>query len=160
MESQHIAELLERVMTGDPWHGPSVARVLEGVTAAQAASVPPGNAHSIWELVLHMTGWTREVTARLGGRAAQEPPEGDWPETGPVTNERWQAAQAALFAAHDELGTAIRRFDSGRLTQPVLDFRNSAMGTGLSHYLTLHGIVQHTVYHSGQIAIVKRLLGG
>jgi hypothetical protein len=30
----------------------------------------------------------------------------------------------------------------------------------LSHYLTLHGIVQHTVYHSGQIAIVKRLLGG
>jgi uncharacterized damage-inducible protein DinB len=151
---------MERVMTGDPWHGPSVARVLEGVTATQAATRPPGNAHSIWELVLHMTGWAREVTARLGGRAAQEPSEGDWPEIGRMTNEGWQAAQAALFAAHDELGAAIRRFDSDRLDQPVLDFRNSAMGTGLSHYLTLHGIVQHTVYHSGQIAIVKRLLGG
>jgi uncharacterized damage-inducible protein DinB len=160
MESKHIAELLDRVMTGDPWHGPSVERVLDGVTTAQAASRPPGGAHSIWELVLHMTGWAREVTARLGGRAAQEPSEGDWPEIGQATSDRWQAARAALFAAHDELGAAIRRLDSGRLTQPVLDFRNSAMGTGLSHYLTVHGIVQHTVYHSGQIAIVKRMLTG
>jgi hypothetical protein len=160
MESQYIAELLERVMTGDPWHGPSVASLLEGVTVDQAAGRPPGNAHSIWELVLHMTGWAREVTARLGGRAAQEPPEGDWPTVGPATPERWQAAQSALFAAHEELGTAIRRFDSSRLNQPVLDFRSSAMGTGLSHYLTVHGIVHHTVYHSGQIAIVKRVLSG
>jgi uncharacterized damage-inducible protein DinB len=160
MESKHIAELLQRVMTGDPWHASSVARILEDVTADQAATRPPGNAHSIWELVLHMTGWAREVTARLGGRAAAEPPEGDWPAIGATTSERWQAARSALFAAHDELSAAIRALDASRLVEPVLDFRDSAAGTGLSHYLTVHGIVHHAVYHSGQIAVLKRVLGG
>ena len=30
------------------------------------------------------------------------------------------------------------------------------MGTGVTYYELLHGIVQHDVYHSGQIAILKK----
>ncbi len=159
MESKDIAELIERVMTGDPWHGPNVQHVLQGLAPDRAALRPPGNAHSVWELVLHMTGWAREVTARLGGRAAQEPPEGDWPEVGDPGLERWKAAQSALFAAHRDLANAVRTLDDSRLAAPVLDFRDNALGTGLSHDLTLHGLVHHTVYHAGQIAILKRTLG-
>lgn len=158
-ESSNIAELIERVMTGDPWHGPSVTKVLEGVTPDAAAWRPPGNAHCIWELVLHMTGWAREVTARLGGRAAQEPEAGDWPEIGEAANERWFRAQSALFAAHRELADAIRHLDDAALARPVLDFRNDALGTGLSHYVTLHGVLQHTIYHAGQMAMLRRLRG-
>jgi uncharacterized damage-inducible protein DinB len=158
VESQNIVELIERVMTGDPWHGPSVRRVLEGVTFDVAARRPPGNAHSIWELVVHMTGWTREVTKRLRGRDAQEPDAGDWPEIGEPTADRWRAAQQMLFAAHEELATVIRGVSADRLSQPVRDFRDNALGTGLSHYLTLHGIVHHTVYHAGQIAMLQRIL--
>jgi uncharacterized damage-inducible protein DinB len=160
MEVNDIADLIERVMTGDPWHGPNVERVLDGVTHDQAARRPPGGAHSIWELVLHMTGWAREVTARLGGRAAQDPEVGDWPEVTDTTADRWRADQAALFAAHRELIDAVQRMDTDALTRPVIDFRNSSLGTGMSHYLTLHGIVHHTVYHSGQIAMLKRMWPG
>ena len=157
-EPVEIADLIERVMSGDPWHGPSVKKVLDGVTAAAAAKKTVPNAHSIWELVIHMTGWTREVAARLGGRAAQEPEAGDWPEIGEPSEARWREAQAALFAAHRELAAAIRRLDPDTLPRPVRDFRDDALGTGLSHYLTLHGLVHHTLYHSGQIAILKRSL--
>jgi len=159
METTQIAELIDRVMTGDPWHGPSVQTILTGVTADTAAQTPPGGAHTIWQLVRHMTGWAREVTARLGGRAAQDPQEGDWPEVGEATATRWQAAQRDLFAAHRDLADVVRQLDPGILQQPVLDFRDNALGTGLSHYVTLHGIVHHTVYHAGQIAILKRALG-
>ena len=159
METERIAELIERVVEGDPWHGPSVAVLLRDVTAANAARPGPGGAHGIWELVLHMTGWAREVTARLGGRAAQDPEEGDWPSIGEPTPVRWDTAKAKLFDAHRELAQAVRRFDESRLPAPVSDFRDNALGTGLSHYLTLHGLVQHTVYHAGQIAVVKRALG-
>jgi uncharacterized damage-inducible protein DinB len=155
MESREIAELVERVMSGDPWHGPSVKKVLDGIDASQAARRPPGGVHSIWELVLHMTGWAREVTARIGGRAAQEPEAGDWPAVTDPTPERWRQALEDLFAVHRELAAAIRSIDPAGLEKPVLDYRNDALGTGLSHYLTLHGLIQHTVYHSGQIAQLK-----
>jgi hypothetical protein len=159
VETHEIAQLIERVLTGDPWHGPSVQRILEDVTPAVASRRPPGGAHTIFELVLHMTGWAREVTARLGGRPAQDPDEGDWPVVADSSPEAWRAAKAALFTAYRDLADAVRRVEESALVTPVVDYRNSALGTGLSHYLTLHGIVHHTVYHSGQIAILKRALG-
>ncbi len=158
MESEEIVHLIERVMTGDPWHGPSLAGILAGVTPDLAARRPPGGAHGIWDLVRHMTGWAREVTARLGGRPAQEPDEGDWPAIGTLTPEAWRAAQDALFAAHVALMAAIRQAGPAVLSRPVVDFRENALGTGLSGYLTLHGIIHHTVYHAGQIALLKRML--
>ena len=159
MESRAIAELVERIVTGDPWHGPSVKQVLDGIDATLAARRPPGGAHSIWELVLHMTGWAREVTARLGGRPAQDPEAGDWPEVEAFAPGRWRQAQADLFEAHRALAAAIRSMDPATLDQPVRDFRDNALGTGLSYYLTLHGLAHHTIYHSGQISLLKRASG-
>lgn len=156
MEPNAIADLIERVTTGEPWHGPSVADTLSGVAAAAAARPGPGGAHSIWALVLHMTAWAREVTARLGGRDAQEPDDGDFPPVGEPTDARWENARTALFAAHVELAAAVRRLDPARLGAAVRDFREGADGVGRSHYVTLHGVVHHTVYHAGQIAILKR----
>lgn len=158
METQRIADLIDRVLTGDPWHGPSVRQVLDGIDAALAARTPPGSAHSIWEIVVHMTGWAGEVTERLGGRAAQEPAAGDWAATGEPSAARWAEAVRALFAAHERLAAAVRRLDDNVLERPVLDYRDNALGTGLSHYLTLHGIVHHTLYHAGQLAVLRRLL--
>ena len=158
-EPDNIVELIERVLSGDPWHGSSVAQILAGVTPEGAAKRPLDGAHSIWELVLHMTGWAREVTARLGGRVAQEPDAGDWPDVGAPAAGRWQAAKADLFTAYDELMAAVRALDAATLARPVLDFRNNALGTGLSHYVTLHGVIHHAIYHAGQIALLKRALG-
>ena len=50
---------LRSVYNGAPWHGSSITEVLKGVDAKTASvrSIPRG--HTIWELVLHMTVWTR-----------------------------------------------------------------------------------------------------
>jgi hypothetical protein len=73
-----LREDLRKVYYGDPWHGSSITDVLKGVDADTAGlkSVPHG--HTIWEIVLHMTGWTREVTSRVRGAAPKSPPK-DWP---------------------------------------------------------------------------------
>jgi hypothetical protein len=157
METERIAQLVERVLTGDPWHGPSVRQLLDGIDAGLAAARPAAGAHSIWEIVLHMTGWALEVTARLRGRAAQEPERGDWPAVAAISESRWDADRRALFAAHDHLAATVRTLDPAVLDRPVLDFRDNALGTGLSHYVTLHGIVHHTLYHAGQLALLRRL---
>jgi uncharacterized damage-inducible protein DinB len=115
-------------------------------------------AHSIWELVLHMTGWADEVRARLEGREAGEPAAGDWPPLPEETPEAWSRSVAALEASHRALARAIRAAGDGALDAPVIDHRDRAAGTGLSKYVTLHGLVHHTAYHSGQLAMLRRAL--
>ena len=48
-ETQNIVEQLRRALEADPWHGPSILQVLEGVTPEMAAAHPIPGAHSIWE---------------------------------------------------------------------------------------------------------------
>jgi uncharacterized damage-inducible protein DinB len=130
--------------------------ILDGIAAASAARKPIAGAHSIWELVLHVTGWKREVARRLGGAPAGEPAQGDWPPVGEVTEQRWQAALEDLGAAHRELLAAVEALPESRLFEPTNDPRNRPLGTGVSYYVLLHGAVQHDVYHAGQIAILSK----
>jgi uncharacterized damage-inducible protein DinB len=159
-EADRRAEEMQREFEGEPWHGSSLHDILEGVTARDAAARPSGAAHSIWEIVRHMAGWKHEVAARLKGKEAGEPAAGDWPPMGEVTDERWRAVQAELDGAHEALIAAIRALPAHSLHEPVKDFRNNALGTGMTAYQTISGLIQHDVYHSGQIAILKKLAGG
>ena len=45
-----------------------------------------------------------------------------------------------------------------QLLEPTNDPRSRPLGTGVSYYELLHGIVQHDAYHAGQIAILKRVI--
>lgn len=157
-EANRLIDQFRRAHDGDPWHGSPLKAILDGVTHTQAARRPPGGAHSIWELVLHITGWRNEVARRATGQPAGEPAEGDYPAVGDPTSARWQAALAALDAAHVNLVDVVSGMSDDRLLQPTNDSRNRPLGTGVSYYELLHGIVQHDAYHAGQIAILKKLI--
>jgi uncharacterized damage-inducible protein DinB len=157
-EADRLIDQFKRAHDGDPWHGLPIKEILKGVTAEQAARRPPNGAHSIWELVLHATGWRNEVARRATGAPAQDPEAGDWPDVGEPTPERWQAALAALDASHVRLVDVVRGMTDAKLLQPTNDLRNRELGTGVSYYELLHGIVQHDAYHAGQIAILKKML--
>ena len=126
-EIERLIDQLEREHAGDPWHGSPLRRNLEGVTAGQAAARPIPSAHSIWELVLHITAWKGEVRRRLSGAPAADPEEGDWPEVGEPTPERWAAALARLEQAHAGLVAAVRAFPESRLDTPTNDQRDPAL---------------------------------
>jgi uncharacterized damage-inducible protein DinB len=161
-EIDAIVDELQREYGGDAWYGSPLREILQGVTAAHAAARPVKDAHSIWELVLHITGWKREVASRMQGRPAGEPAEGDWPDPprdGDATDARWADALEKLHQAQVALISAATQLNPARLHAPVIDPRNRPLGTGVSHYVTLHGIAQHDVYHAGQIAILKKALG-
>lgn len=160
MPSLHAAliDQLAATQDGEPWYGSSRAAALDGVTAAQAASHPIEGAPSIWELVLHMTSWTREVARRLGGAAPGAPKDGDWPDVGKATEARWQAAQLALASANDELVEAIRGLDEAALARRVGDSASRELGTGPSAAAMLLGLAQHDAYHIGQLFTTRRAL--
>ncbi len=151
-----MARLFREAIAGKPWHGPSLGTVLEGIDAAAAAARSLEGAHSIWEIVLHLTGWTREVASRLEGKEPKPPAIGDWPETGPVDEARWDAARADLVSAHEEMGTALARFSASRLSEQVGGERKAPLGTGVSYREMILGALSHDAYHAGQISLLKK----
>jgi len=150
-EIDRILDQLKRAFEGGAWHGPSVKEVLHGVTATQAHARPLGNAHSIWELVQHIAVWEDVGRRRLEGDPAEVPissPE-DWPPAEDASEAAWDQARAALERGHQSLVEAISRVPESRLEEPILEGKSTV-------YVTLHGVIQHDLYHAGQIAMLKK----
>ena len=147
---------LRQVYDGDPWHGSPITAVLKDVDAKTAARRSIPNGHTIWELVLHMTGWTREVTSRVRGNDAGNPPQ-DWPaQPKKPTDTEWRTAQNELRAAHEDLVRAVDSLEPDDLVRMVGDQRDPSLGTGKTVGSHIRGLLQHHTYHEGQIAILKK----
>ncbi len=157
-ETERLRRELESTMDGDPWYGSPIARILDGIDAAGAAARPIKGAHSVWELVLHMTAWLNEVRRRLDGGKYGDPAEGDWPAVGATTPEAWKQALSSLRRAHADLAQALTAIDDAGLARQVAGGQVDAAGKPVSLYQTVIGILQHDTYHAGQIAILKRAL--
>ena len=146
---------LHQVYDGNPWHGSSITKVLEGVDADTAAFRSIPNAHTIWELVLHMTSWTREVASRVAGADAMDPV--DWPEPSFAGGAAaWEAAKRDLGAAHAEMEQKVAALQPQDLLRWVGDQRDPALGSGLPVGTVIRGLLQHHTYHQGQIAMLRR----
>jgi uncharacterized damage-inducible protein DinB len=149
-ETERIADQLRRAMQGEAWHGPSLKEILAGVTAAQAAARPIAAAHSIWELVHHITAWEGIVLRRMGGETLIDVGEEEnWPPVREKNEAAWQRSRAALEAGNRKLCDAIAQLPDERLRERVPGKQDSFFGE-------LHGIVQHDLYHAGQIALLRK----
>ena len=131
-------------------------KLLEDVTAAQAAAHPIRGAHSIWELTLHIRAWEGACLRRLNGDPAQLSDQEDWEPVNDFSEASWEKTKHDLRDTHEQLLQAIGALNDSRLDQPILDHPEIKFS---SVYVTLHGGVQHDLYHAGQIAILKKALG-
>lgn len=149
-EIERILDQLKRSYSADAWHGPAVLEVLHGVNADTARRRPIASAHSILEIVLHMAAWKTIVRRRLDGEKFDVTPEMDWPK--PADGEAtWERALAELDLAHSKLRDRIARYDDSGLLAPPAG--------GASAYVLMHGIIQHDLYHAGQIALLRKATG-
>jgi uncharacterized damage-inducible protein DinB len=148
-EIERIIDQLNRAFVGEAWHGPAVIEILDGITAQQAAAHPLADGHSIWELALHITAWTRAGSRRLRGDRTQLTDAENFPAVTDSGEQAWEETRESIKQAHEELRSAILLLDDSRLDQPIIKGMSSI-------YVTLHGIIQHSLYHAGQIAILKK----
>ena len=141
-----LANHIERTVTGPMWHGPALAEVLKGVDTARASARPFADAHSIWEIVLHVTAWADIARQRIHGEASGDPaPEQDWP---PVNGD-WPQAVEQLAESHRRLAADVRHLDDA-----ALDARVKALDYPVG--ILLDGVVEHGTYHGGQIALLRK----
>ena len=154
-ETARIRNQFERAFNGEAWHGPSVLALLDGVTAAQAAAHPIPGAHSIWELTLHIAAWEDACRRRLEGDPAQLSDDENFPPITDTSEAAWETAKQKLTDVHNSLLDVITATDDSRLDQPIISHTETTFSTA---YVTLHGGVQHSLYHAGQIAVLKKAI--
>jgi uncharacterized damage-inducible protein DinB len=145
---ERIIDELTRALERDPWHGPSIHDVVQDVTAAEAAAHPVAGAHSIWELVHHVSAWIRAVHLRVTGKSCELEGEADWPPVRDTKEAAWSAALEDLRRAQSELFTTLRKMGDADLlaVTPGRDY-------DLEHLLD--GLIQHHAYHTGQMALIR-----
>ena len=148
-EISRISQQLKLAYEGEAWHGPAVLEILSGVDARAAAARPIANAHTIWELTLHISGWEDVIRRRLGGEACTLGDADNFPDVKDKSEAAWNKTVEALRLTNQELLKAMNGLPDSRLTDRV-------PGKNYDVYTMLHGAVQHALYHAGQIAILKR----
>jgi uncharacterized damage-inducible protein DinB len=159
-EIPRLLDQLRRAFDGEPWSGPSLLTNLEGVTAAQAGQYPIDNAHSIWEIVVHVAGWSEVVRRRIAENQPLQPGDAeDWPpQSEHLTDANWQASLATLRTAHEQLLELVETLPDEALDRTIGATFEPPQGDSYTAYQMLHGVAQHYLYHAGQLVLLRKLL--
>ena len=155
--SEKLISELTKILSERPWYGSSVYAILEPITFEAAYEKPPGSVHNIAEIVMHMVAWTEEVMDRMNGMTASLPTSGDWPETGAPDEQKWQNYVEDLKLVNVNLIGIIQNFPEEQWNEPINDERGDR--PVVTYEDLILGLMQHHVYHSGQIALLNRIVG-
>lgn len=149
-EIDRIVSLLQQTYDGTPYYGPSLCAVLRDVDNATAARRPVGVRHTIREIVAHVAAELRYAVELINGTAGPwVDGQTTWPAVDDGSDTTWALALVDLRLAHQGLCESVLG-----LNDADLDRRSDV--AGVSFYVLLHGVIQHTVYHAGQMRLLVR----
>lgn len=149
-EVRRIRSLIKSCYNGPAWHGPAVLETLETIDI-RLIGKRINDSHNIIELVNHMASWKLFIVKKLEGDA-------DFDVVGPInftkieepTEADWIAALARLQAIHEDLMEKLKNLDDHILLEGV-------PGRSYNFFFLLTGIVNHSLYHLGQIKLLMKL---
>lgn len=147
-QTQQIADSYRAVTLKGAWYGPTLAELIAKTTPEEAIKPAVSGAHSISALLQHLLLWNERIRKACEGTPMPRwEAEKEWAEP-PIP---WNELVAHWNQSRDGLEQSIRKF-------PVDDLGKQVPGRTYPYETLLPGIVQHTIYHSGQIAMVLSLL--
>jgi len=153
-ETARIAQQMRLAQNGASWHGPNLEEILASIEAQDAAKHPIEGAHSIWELVLHIAAWREFGIKMLEGEGTYDPDEEmvlNFPPVPAVNAANWQLALKQLRESSVRLSAKIESYEDEKLNEKVPNRK-------YDFYKLMHGVVQHDLYHAGQLILLKKCL--
>ncbi len=152
-EIERIQDQLKRSFFGPAWHGPCVTEALENVSAKLSAEVSIKGVHSIRELVDHIVYWKNVVGRVLKNEKIDVMAEfeRDWPKISDHSAEAWELAKARLHSEHEDFSSIAQGITESDLDREVMGVKNRYTVNQV-----IHGVIQHDLYHAGQIMLLKK----
>ncbi|HLX90731.1 MAG TPA: DinB family protein [Puia sp.] len=148
-EIEKFADSLKDVLWQDPWYGDSVYSIIGDVDPRLVAK-NPGTAHSPLELLYHMCSWAEFVLAQvkkdLAGVEAAE--KNNWRDMSSCT---WEDGVDLLKKTHEQILASLEEKSDSLLEE-------QAINRTFNYRYLLYGLIQHNIYHAGQIAYAGKIL--
>jgi len=145
---ERIADAYRAVTLKGAWYGPTVAELIEKTSPEMATQRPIPDSHSVSELLQHLLLWNERIRNTSEGHPMPRwEAEKEWAER-PIP---WSELVTRWNQSRDLLEERIRSF-------PAEDLQKQTPGRTYPYEKMLDGIVQHAIYHSGQISMILSLL--
>lgn len=141
-----LVEKVQNFYNGEPYYGDPILKILNGINSEKALTRVGENAHNIAELLAHIIGWEEYVIEQFKGDKEFQMEQSfsfDWSRIDKNEKTLWASLTAKLDAVHRELISVLK---DGKY-----DFEKKAT--------MVNNTMEHDIYHFGQIAILKKIIG-
>ncbi|OSZ79178.1 DUF1572 domain-containing protein [Chitinophagaceae bacterium IBVUCB1] len=149
--TQHIAKHMKEVHDGGNWTWVNLHDTLKDITWQQATTQVYG-LNTIAVLTYHVGYYATAILSVLQGKPLVAKDEESFTHP-PINNaEDWNAMRTKLQADWQVLAATIALLPDDKLNEV---FTAEKYGT---YYRNLHGMIEHTHYHLGQITLLKKII--
>jgi uncharacterized damage-inducible protein DinB len=150
-EIKNIIEELKETYEGDPWFGRNAKAIL-AMADERKIFEKKGGEHSILELLWHMITWREFVVDRLQHSQKMQLEyfeKNDWRELDHQDKTLWPQGIERLEETQVQILSLLKERSDDLLDEPVRE-------RTYNYRKLLQGIIQHDIYHLGQIAYAAK----
>ena len=148
----NIIRQLNELQEGSLWFDQSFKDKIDNLSEDVVFVRPLPEVHSVAEHVSHMLEWRKECILRYkGGKTELMNSPEDWKDNAELKKSGWTNLKKALYDSRKELIELFTNQDDSYLDTRFRDTEYNF------HYL-IEGIIQHDLYHLGQIGVTIKLI--
>jgi len=154
-ETQYIIKSFESILSGQPWFGRAVYEILGEADESKVHTKPNGTEHSMIDLLWHMNTWAEFALGSLENRSAEDMKAieaNDWREID-TKKHGWKKGLEQLKAIHNKILELLKQKTDDDFLGDIVPLRK------YNFRFLLNGLIQHNIYHLGQVAYLKKMLG-
>jgi uncharacterized damage-inducible protein DinB len=151
-EIQTLIRRIENTNSGEPWYGRAVLHILEEVAVKKSTVSAGGSAHSMLDILYHMNTWAAFTLNRIKKIKEQSISASealDWRKIDPKVHT-WKKGLTEYKKIYKDLIAELNHKDDDFLLE-IVDYRK------YNFRFLINGMIDHTIYHAGQIALLNKL---
>lgn len=152
-----IIDQFKNIHYGHNWFGQSYKVKLADLDTSLYFEQPQSNVHSVAELISHGTAWRRDAVLKIktGKGELTEASEEDWPSLERLRKKGWDAIYKEYVDSVDLFIRSLEEKTDDFLNE---EYSDPEFDGTYPFSFAIVGIVQHDLYHLGQLGLVAKML--
>ncbi len=154
-----ITDQLRNIHYGRNWFGQGYKTKLEDIDNNFYFVRPYPEVHSVAELIAHGTAWRKDVIVKIesGKGELTEASDQDWQDLEKLKGKGWDAIYEEYVESVDLLISLLEDKDDAFLDEK---YQDPEFNGEFPYRFSIYGILQHDLYHLGQLGLVIKMLRG
>lgn len=149
---KNIIRQLNEIQDGSLWFDQCLKEKIGSLSEEEAFIKPIPQVHSVAEHISHILEWRKECLFQFKGqRTDLMNSPNDWKDNDTLSKTGWENLKNLLYESTEILINALKDKDDTYLETMFAD-------TNYNFHYIIEGIIQHDLYHLGQIGVTIKLL--